>query len=237
MAKHHHEEAICCIAITGSCNEAYRHRTREIKALTVYFLPAGESHSLEFRSGVRAFGIEIPESSLARMRDYSIELSQPVHSRAGLASSLMMRLYREFHGSDSASSLAIEGLTLELLAEISREQPRAQEHCVPKWLASTKDLLQAHFAEPLGLEYIAKTVGVHPVHLAREFRKHFGCTVGEYVRRLRLIYASAQLSKSNKPLAMIASDAGFTDQSHFTRIFKRMTHMTPREYRRVHTSR
>ena len=238
LAKHHHEVAICCIAITGTCNEAYRNRTREIKPFTVYFLPAGESHSLEFRSvGVRAFGIEVPDSSLARMRDYSVELSQPVHSRAGVASSLMMRLYKEFHGSDSASSLAIEGLTLELLAEISRAQSRAREHCLPKWLGYTKDLLQAHFAEPLGLEAIAQTVGVHPVHLAREFRKHFGCTVGEYVRHLRLIYASAQLSKSDKPLATIASDAGFTDQSHFTRVFKRITHMTPGEYRRVHTSR
>jgi len=238
LAKHHHEVAICCIAITGSCNEAYRNRTREIKAFTVDFLPAGESHSLEFRSvGVRAFGIEVPDSSVARMRDYSVELSQSVHSRAGLASSLMMRLYREFHRSDSASLLAIEGLTLELLAEMSRERPRAQEHRLPKWLGSTKDLLQAHFAERLGLEAIAEAVGVHPVHLAREFRKHFGCTPGDYVRHLRVIYASAQLSKSNKPLAMIASDAGFTDQSHFTRVFKRITHMTPSEYRHVHTSR
>jgi AraC family transcriptional regulator len=238
LAKHHHEVAICCIAITGGCNEAYRNHTREIKPLTVYFLPAGESHSLEFRSvGVRAFGIEVPDSCLARMRDYSVELSQWVHSRAGVASSLMMRLYREFHRSDSASLLAIEGLTLELLAEMSRERPRAQEHCLPRWLGSTKDLLQAHFAEHLKLESIAKDVGVHPVHLAREFRKHFGCTVGDYVRHLRLIYAAAQLSKADKPLAMIASDAGFTDQSHFTRVFKRITHMTPSEYRRIHSSR
>lgn len=148
-----------------------------------------------------------------------------------------MRLYREFHRSDSASSLAIEGLTLELLAEISRKQPRPQELRLPKWLGLTKDLLQAHFAEPLRLESIAEAVGVHPVHLAREFRKHFGCTVGDYVRHLRLIYASTQLSESNKTLATIATDAGFADQSHFCRSFKRITHMTPSEYRRAHTSR
>ena len=238
LAKHDHEDAICCVAITGSCTEVYRNRTREIKAFTVDYLPAGQSHSLEFRSiGVQAFSIRVPQPCLERMRDYSVDLAQSVHSRAGLASSLMMRLYREFHRSDSASSLAIEGLTLELLAEISREQPGAQEHRLPKWLGFTKDLLQAHFAEPLRLESIAEAVGVHPVHLAREFRKHFGCTVGDYVRHLRLIYASAQLSKSNKTLATISSDAGFADQSHFSRFFKRITQMTPSEYRRAHTSR
>lgn len=236
--KHAHEEAIVCVALSGSCNELYRNRSREIKPFTVDFLPPHQTHSLEFRSfGVRAFSIDIATSWLERTRDFSLDLSNSVHSRTGLASSLLMRLYREFHNGDGESSLAIEGLSLELLAEISRQQPRTEERRMAQWLKRTKEILHSQFTEPLQLETLANAVGVHPVHLAREFRRHFGCTVGDYVRHLRIDYASVQLSKSNKPLAEIASDAGFADQSHFCRFFKRLTHMTPTEYRRTNGSR
>jgi AraC family transcriptional regulator len=235
---HDHEEAFCCIALSGSCAEMYRNRRREIRPFTVDFLPARQMHSLDFRSfGVRAFSIDISPGWLERARDYSLDLNHSIHSQAGLASALVMRMYREFHGTDCESSLAIEGLCVELLAEISRQQPRAEERRMPKWLELTKEVLHAHFTEPLRLEPIAEAAGVHPVHLAREFRRHFGCTMGDYVRHLRINYASAELTKSDKPLAVIAADAGFADQSHFSRFFKRFTHMTPTEYRRTHTSR
>jgi AraC family transcriptional regulator len=238
VPSHDHEEAICCIALTGSCTERYRNRTRDIKPLTVDFLPATHGHSLTFPSvGVRAFSIDISARWLERSRDYSLNLTESIHSRAGVACSLVMRLYSEFQTSDSESSLAIEGLGLELLAEISRQQPSAERHRTPKWLSPVRDILHEHFAEQLRLESLADAVGVHPVHLAREFRRHFGCTIGDYVRHLRIDYASTQLLKCSKPLAEIASDAGFADQSHFCRFFKRFTHMTPNEYRRAHASR
>ena len=235
---HYHEHAFCCLALNGSCTEVYRNRTREIQPFTVDFMPASQTHSLDFGSlGVRAFSIDIPVRWLESARNYSLNLNDSVHSQAGLASALVMRLYREFYHADCESSLAIEGLCLELIAEISRQQPRADERRPPKWLNVTREVLHAHFAEPLRLEKIAETVGIHPVHLARQFRKHYGCTIGDYVRQLRVNYASAELSTSNKSLAEIASDAGFADQSHFSRFFKRLTHMTPTEYRRTHTSR
>lgn len=238
VPKHDHEDAFCCVALSGSCTEVYRNRARDIKPFTVDFLPASQLHSLEFRSsGVRAFSIDIPSTWLERLREYSLDLNHSIHSKAGRASSLMMRMYREFHSTDSESTLAIEGLSLELLAEISRQRPRIDERRRPKWLDATRDLLHAHFTEPIPLEGIADAVGVHPVHLAREFRRHFGCTVGDYMRHLRIDYASAELSKSNRSLAEIASDAGFADQSHFSRFFKHLTHMTPTEYRRTHSSR
>ena len=69
------------------------------------------------------------------------------------------------------------------------------------------------------------------MHLARAFRKHFGCTPGEYVRHLRIEFASRELSKSDTPLVEIALAAGFAHQSHFSRIFKRQTGMTPSAFR------
>jgi AraC family transcriptional regulator len=59
-------------------------------------------------------------------------------------------------------------------------------------------------------------------------------TVGEYLRRLRVEYTGRELSGSNRPLVDIGLDAGFSDQSHFTRTFKRVTGLTPAAYRSLH---
>jgi len=80
-------------------------------------------------------------------------------------------------------------------------------------------------------------VGIHPVHLAREFRRHYQCTIGEYVRRLKVEYACLQISVSEASLHQIALAAGFFDQSHFARTFKQIMGVTPGNYRRFYRSR
>ena len=83
------------------------------------------------------------------------------------------------------------------------------------------------------LSGLAESVGVHPVTLARAFRRAFGCTVGEYVRRLRIDHAAHQLAQTELPLAEIALAAGFSDQSHFSNLFRRHTGLSPFKFRRV----
>jgi AraC family transcriptional regulator len=86
-------------------------------------------------------------------------------------------------------------------------------------------------------------VGVHPDHLVHAFRRQYHCTVGEYVRQLRIEFACRQITSSDMPLAEIAVEAGFADQSHFTKTFKRLVGMTPSEFQRhsrpsrLHTTR
>jgi AraC-like DNA-binding protein len=80
-----------------------------------------------------------------------------------------MKLYKEFRERDEASALAIEGLALEMLAEVSRRQVRVSDRTPPRWLAQALELLREQFSEHLTITYLATSVGVHPVHLAREF--------------------------------------------------------------------
>ena len=91
--------------------------------------------------------------------------------------------------------------------------------------------------ENLSLENIAASVGIHPTHFARAFRRHCGCTPGEYIRQLRVEFARRQLANSNRPLSEIALDSGFSDQSHFNKVFKRATGFTPAAYRRTFRTR
>src|SRR5205085_11351409 len=111
---------------------------------------------------------------------------------------LASRIYAEFHRLDDVSPLVIEGLILELLAEAARHQSPDVGGKAPKWLQDVRDIARNSFIDCPRLSDVAADVAIHPVHLCREFRKYFGCTFGEYLRQLRLAYASEQLLRSRK---------------------------------------
>src|SRR5438874_2507179 len=87
---------------------------------------------------------------------------------------------------------------------------RAHEpHAAPAWLARARALVEHHFAEPLPLASVARRVGVHPVHLARTFRRVYRTTVGGYLRQVRVDFARRELATSSAALSEIAAAAGF----------------------------
>jgi len=237
VPKHSHEEAVFCIALKGACRELFAGRVRHYKALTVQYLPSYQCHTLDFSlTDTRAFSVDVNRQWQDRARAYSLNLENSIHCQGGLLAALMMRLYREFRQVDNASQLAIEGLTLEMLAEVSRHKESSRDKHAPQWLERAVEMLRERFAERLTVSEVAMSVGVHPVHLSREFRRFKRCTMGEYIRQLRIERACHQLHKLEEPLAAIAAGAGFSDQSHFCRTFKRLVGMTPTEYRSALTA-
>jgi AraC family transcriptional regulator len=128
---------------------------------------------------------------------------------------------------DPVTRLALEGAAFELLAILGRLKFDRR----PMWLKRARDLLHDGFSTPLTLRTISEEVAVHPVHLARTFRRHFGVSVGEYVRRLRVEHAKVLLGSTNHKLSVIAQAAGFADEPHFSRVFRRITGMTPGYFR------
>jgi AraC family transcriptional regulator len=174
---------------------------------------------------------------LNRVRQYSSFKDQPIHVIDGLPILLATRLYNEFRRRDELSPLVIEGLTLELLAESARPYCARPERNLPRWLNAVHDLLRAKFADHLSLQAVAESVGMHPAHVARVFRQFHGCTLGEYIRQLRIEYACVRLTMSDAPLAEIALEAGFSDQSHFSNSFKRQLGTSPAIFRKSHASR
>ncbi|HEY7543310.1 MAG TPA: helix-turn-helix transcriptional regulator, partial [Blastocatellia bacterium] len=141
-------------------------------------------------------------------------------------SSAALRIHRELRLMDGASALAIEGLMLETLAAVARHSFLSSPP-QPRWLREAHDLLRESYKEQMSLSCIAQAVGVNAAHLAATFHKHYRCTVGEYLRRLRLEHAARELMHSERTIADIAAEAGFYDQSHFTRTFKRFFGTTP----------
>jgi AraC family transcriptional regulator len=94
-------------------------------------------------------------------------------------------------------------------------------------------ILDECFREPLSIRRLAQELGVHRVYLARVFRLQWDCSPRDYVQRMRVRAATGALASTRRALAEIALDAGFADQSHMTRIFRRRMGITPAAFRRL----
>jgi AraC family transcriptional regulator len=139
-------------------------------------------------------------------------------------------VWREFHRDDIASSLAL-GESVALLCrelKVSHERGAFEQH---QRLDRCADYLSAPHPAPPTLAEVARIADVHPMHLAKLFRKRFGYSMGEYLRRQRIAWACEQLSRSRGTISRIALDAGFADHAHFTRTFRRITGCSPSWYR------
>jgi AraC family transcriptional regulator len=230
--KHSHELFHFCLVRDGAFTEYYGRKVRECAPLSLVSYPPDEIHSnLYHDRGARSFIIEIDGNWLELARQYSGGLQQAVYFKSGFPVWLAARLYSEFHSMGEASPLMIQGLTLELMAIASRQRPVTVDRKPPRWLAQAIEILHAYFPTEPGLRSLAEAVGVHPVHLARTFRIHHNCTLGEYVRRLRVEAACRQLALTDAPLSQIALSVGYFDQSHFSRNFKKLTGIAPAQYR------
>jgi AraC family transcriptional regulator len=235
---HAHEHATLYMVLQGPYTEVYGRKTLTPKPFSLAFHPANEVHWHHCRdAGGRCFVVEVGPRWIERIREYTRALDEPADLQRGLPACLAMRLYREFWQDDDAAPLAMEGLAVEILAEASRRPVQLSERRPPRWLDQALDLLHSRFSEPLTLEGIAAAVGVHPGHLASVFRQHHHCTVGEHLRRLRVEFVCSELARSDTSLAEVALAAGFADQSHLTRTFKRLTGTTPAQFRALVNSR
>jgi AraC family transcriptional regulator len=235
---HAHAAAFFDLVVDGSCSEVVGGQARERGPGTLAFHPAGEIHASRWHgSQPRCFHLEIGPALLERVRQYVPIREYPYCFAERTLSLLAIRLYHEFRRTDPCAPLAIEGLTLELLAESLRRDAHPAEHRPPPWLEGVHDLLHEHFAARLTLEQIAESAGVHPAHLARVFRQVHGCSLGDYVRKLRIAFASRLLTTSSTPLVTIALAAGFADQSHFSKTFRRHMNLSPAQFRKCHSLR
>jgi len=98
-------------------------------------------------------------------------------------------------------------------------------------LRQAVEFIEAHFDRPITLARLAAVVSLSPFHFHRQFKRSAGLTPGKYISQIRIKRAKTLLSESDLPLAEVAIQVGFADQSHFTAAFRRATSMTPRTYR------
>jgi AraC family transcriptional regulator len=184
----------------------------EARHINQYGAEATRSLHLMFLAGER------PELDRGIGRNLGVGLLQH-----GSAPRLGRRLVRELSLDDEATPLSIEALLLELSALLCREGGPAN----PRWVGLARDAIDARFREPLSLGALAADLGAEPAELVRGFRRTYGVTPGEYLRRRRIEWADRQLREGLLSIDRIAFESGFHDRSHFVRVFTRVLGRRP----------
>ena len=233
VSPHAHEEGCFVFILEGEYLEAVRHQEIVCGPRMVLFRPPLIEHwSSKGKAGARALFLEVSERWLNEIREYSLILSRPSLLQSAHIHTLAASMSRQWTAGSRAAPLAVEGLLYEIAADICQEKPESKEHR-PKWLNTVLELLHEKFNEPLKLSDVAREVGYHPVHVTRVFRRHYGVSMGDFIRQLRIDFAREHLLRNDMPLVDVALSAGFPSQAYFSTTFKRETGLTPGQYRRA----
>jgi len=235
---HEHVLPSVCVVLEGGYRERYRSTDLACTTGTAVFHAPGDPHSNRFgRGGGRCLDITVSADLVAEAFGGGSVSECRSGSRLVLPRTGAFRIWRELHGADALGPRILEETAVALLGELLDLPGLRLGSETPPWLARTREHVHEEYVDPPTLETLAAGAGVHRGHLARAFRKRYGCTVGEYVRIRRVSVAVGALRSSNRPLGRIAYAVGFADQSHFTRTFRQLVGVTPgtfrRRYRRV----
>jgi AraC family transcriptional regulator len=225
LARHEHQAAYVSFLLAGSYLEFSREEERNCLPGTVIWHPKTETHADRFNScGGHLLDLEIDAAWLDdAAQEFKLEPRARMF-RGGLPYALGLRVYRQI----SAGSCEVEDASTELMSFFFRG-PLDQNR--PAWFNRAIEICSEIHDPQLSLGKLAMALRVHPVHVARSFRRFMGCTFGEYLAEIRIRKAFELLRNSNRPIVEIAYECGFADHAHLCRALKNSTGLTPSAFR------
>jgi len=234
LPEHEHAAPFFTYVLRGEYVEQVGPLQRHSARGTVIFHRHHEAHAnIVGPEGTASLNVELTDALWRELTADVVPASDMVGrplSAGGDAEWLALVVWREFHHDDPASTLGLSEAVALLCAEVRTSQARCvfEPH---RRLDRCVEYLRSAPAARTSLADVARIAGVHPIHLAKLFRKRFGYSMGEFVRRQRIRWACDQLARDTGTISAIALRAGFADHAHFTRTFRRVTGCSPRWYR------
>lgn len=227
LPKHEHATASLNFVLSGEYGESFRGRFEALPADVLQYKHAGAEHANRFNDAhARCVLIEVSPDPLTLCLGEQGPDEPDIRREPRLAL-LAARVHRLMRIREDVAELVLEELVTELFATFASGIPLAASTAI----SDAEDLLRSGFREPWSLREVARQVGLHSAHLGRAFRERHGCTLGEFVRKLRVLHVARKLRDTNDAIAQLAHEAGFADQSHCTRVFKRLMGVPPAQYR------
>ena len=222
---HMHEEAHFVLVLSGGYMSSAKHAPTVSSNPLLVFNPAGTTHRDRFLGGRGTF-LAVSGGIDTCGYGYATTVIDPD------ALLTAKRIAADFH-QRGLTQLQLEGSAQQLVAACS--PPTSDESLsarqAPGWLKVAFEMIFTSDDPNLTVAQVAAYTGVHPVHLARVFRRYLHCTPGDYLRGRRLERAAAAIGATTASLADAACAAGFVDQAHLTRSFRDGFGMTPGEWR------
>ena len=142
--------------------------------------------------------------------------------------------WARFHQQEKHTQNPVDQMLLNVYQKFLKQKSKSKK--IPGWAKELKEIIQDQIDTnlSLSLKEVSRSLNVHPAYLSRQFAKYFDdLSFGDYIRKLRIEKAIQLLSTSKNSLSEIAYITGFSDQSHFTRIFKKQTGKSPSQYKKI----
>lgn len=226
---HYHLHPNIFFVLQGGVLEKARKTSNENLTGSISFYDAGEPHqNIRKLFPLKSINIEIEESFYREYEINSKQLREIVLNNPDVKFKLL-QVYHEILENDSLTALSVKLGLLDLLNWCKNLPMRSQW---PVWMLRLNELLQDRWNNVPTLAELSRETGVHPVTISKHFPAYMGCTLGQYLRKLK-IDRSLALIRADVPLSTIAHECGFSDQSHFIRNFKRYTSYRPLAYKRI----
>lgn len=207
-----------------------------------------EMHALSITTadGFRAYSLFIPAEQLCV--DFNSEGLPPAadfHAipvfRDALMAASLLRLSSQSEGSQVSEGIGDEVAARHIIMRLCVAAGGRQ----PDWRKDTSvftafamrqivERMDSMLGSHVSLDEMARDAGLSPGHFARKFQQSMGLSLDRFINKRRIGMSLTMLREGSVPLARIALDLGFSSQSHFTRLFSRLTGMTPQRFRRLH---
>lgn len=234
---HHHRTFTVCAVEKGASGLRVGEASRRIEARTFSFIRPGEVHSGNCLTPELHYRVAyVPGETVARLlgappcAPVRLDLADPNPNDPDLASEFIAA-HARLECSDGGGVAAFEELLAELVRRYFRAGDAGAEDLPHPAALAARDHLERHLHRNPSLDELAAVAGVSRYYLLRLFRAAFGLTPGGYRLQRRVERAKAPLA-AGVPIADLAYDLGFADQSHFGRAFKAIVGLTPGQFAR-----
>jgi AraC family transcriptional regulator len=224
VPKHHHDQAYISFLFAGAYIERLTSTERCCCAAAVIWHPPDESHEDRFVSDGHILNLAFKDEWL---EDLPPEVTLPDKAcwwEGGLPYRFGLELYQALNRDGQISHESV----VNLVSFCASRRPTRVETA---WLNRVLDWMNDEYCCTLTLTQASELARVHPVHIARSFRRLLGCTFREYLTLIRLRRATDLLKGLSANITEVALACGFSDHAHFTRTFKGATGLTPTAYR------
>jgi AraC family transcriptional regulator len=224
---HCHVNAHISFVLMGGCSEKKKESYERLPGKATFYM-SGEPHQIINMHNSTHINLEMDDSFF---QHYGISESEfgKIVNKTPDAKFVMLKVYKELLSNDQFTAVSIHMLLLNFL----KSTENCRDDKIPGWLKTVHSLLNDRWNETLRLEDLSAATGIHPVTISAHFPRYFSCTLGAYMRKLKVEKALALIKSSDASLTDIAYECGFFDQSHFIRTFKQFTGFLPARYQKM----
>lgn len=227
-AWHCHVNAHISFVLNGGCSEKKQSSYERLPGKATFYMP-GEPHQIINMQNSTHINLEMDELFFQQY-DLKEENFATMINRTPDAKFLMLQVFKELYANDTFTATSVHMLILNYLQQ---GKSWASASKTPPWIDLINNLLHDRWNENLQLSDLSAEAGVHPGTISNYFPKYFSCTLGTYMRKLKVDKALMLIKSSELSLTEIGLECGFFDQSHFIKTFRQMTGYLPSQYARL----